>query len=244
MLKIFNFFRVWYAFLKFANPNNVIKFLNIHKSSKIFFSKKTKIDKANIEENVSIDFFKGSLKNLTIGKGSYLSGELIVYGYNGTLQIGRYCSMAGRLVLICGESFHQTKRLSTYPFPFMPPFKNYDIKDKLFDPISSFPETKITIGNDVLIGEDVLITKNVQIGNGAVIAAKSVLIHDVPPYAIVIGNPATIVSYRYNKKVIEMIEKIKWWNWSTKKITKNINIFRKTGSELNKELEKILKKNN
>ena len=104
-----------------------------------------------------------------------------------------------------------------------------------------FPETKIIIGNDVLIGEDVLITKNVQIGNGAVIAAKSVLIHDVPPYAIVIGNPATIVSYRYSKKEIEMIEKIKWWNWSTKKIIENIHIFKMTRSELNNELERIIK---
>lgn len=241
-MKIFNFFKVLYSFLKFANANNVIKSLNIHKSSKIFFSKKTKINTANIEENVSVDFFKGSLNKLTIGRGSYLSGELIVYGYNGTLQIGKYCSIAGRLVLICGDSFHQTRRLSTYPFPFMPPFKNYKIKDKLFDSISTFPETKIIIGNDVLIGEDVLITKNVQIGNGAVIAAKSVLIHDVPPYAIVIGNPATIVSYRYSKKEIEMIEKIKWWNWSTKKIIENIHIFKMTRSELNNELERIIKK--
>ena len=124
----------------------------------------------------------------------------------------------------------------------MSPFKNYNIKDKLFDSISSFPETKIIIGNDVSIGEDVLITKNVQIGNGAVIAAKSVLIHDVPPYAIVIGNPATIVSYRYSKKEIEIIEKIKWWNWSTKKIIENIHIFKMTKNELNKELERIIKK--
>ena len=241
-MKIFNFLKGLYSFLKFANANNVVKSLNIHKSSKIFFSKKTIINTANIEENVIVDFFKGSLNKLTIGRGSYLSGELIVYGYNGTLQIGKYCSMAGRLVLICGDSFHQTRRLSTYPFPFMPPFKNHNIKDKLFDSISTFPETKIIIGNDVLIGEDVLITKNVQIGNGAVIAAKSVLIHDVPPYAIVIGNPATIVSYRYSKKEIEMIEKIKWWNWSTKKIIENIHIFKMTRSELNNELERIIKK--
>ena len=53
--------------------------------------------------------------------------------------------MAGRLVLICGDSFHQTRRLSTYPFPFMPPFKNYNIKDKLFDSISTFLETNIII---------------------------------------------------------------------------------------------------
>ena len=63
----------------------------------------------------------------------------------------------------------------------------------------------------------------------------------MPPYAIVIGNPATIVSYRYSKKEIEMIEKIKWWNWSTKKIIENIHIFKMTRNELNKELERIIK---
>ena len=241
MLKILNFFRRLYLFLKFANANNVVKSFNMHETSKIYFSKRTNIDSAIIEENVSIDSFKGNLKKLTIGKGTYLSGELVVYGYNGTLQIGKYCSLAGRLVLICGIGFHQTRRLSTYPFPFMLPFKNYNIRDQLFDPASSFPETKIKIGNDVWIGEDVLITKNVQIGNGAVIAAKSVLINDVPPFAIVIGNPATVVSYRYSKKEIEMIEKIKWWNWPTKKIIENIDIFKLTGAKLTKELERIIK---
>ena len=59
------------------------------------------------------------------------------------------------------------------------------------------PKTCLTIGNDVWIAERVTILSNVKsIGDGAVIGACSVVTHDVPPYAVVAGNPARIIKYR------------------------------------------------
>ena len=78
---------------------------------------------------------------------------------------------------------------------------------------------QVLIGNDVWIGMDVTILGGVRIGNGAVIAAGSVVVKDVPPYAIVGGNPAKIISYRFTEDVIEKLQRIAWWNWDSNTIS-------------------------
>ena len=218
----------------------VVKSLNIHKSSKIKFSPNSSINNASIEEYVEVAFFEGNLESLSIGRCTYVSRDMMVYGLNGILNIGRYCSVAGRLALICGNGFHQYERISTYPFPQRSPFNKSDVAKTLFSDKTCFPITESCIGNDVWIGEDVFITKNVKIGNGAVIAAKSVVTRDVPGYAIVAGNPAEIKKYRYSKEVIDMIEKIKWWEWSIEKIINNSEIFESTGDALKNNLKRLL----
>ena len=75
-------------------------------------------------------------------------------------------------------------------------------------------QRQIIIGNDVRIGDHVIISDGVRIGNGAVVAAGAVVTEDVPPYAIVMGNPARVVKYRYSPELIKALQRIKWWNWS------------------------------
>ena len=75
-------------------------------------------------------------------------------------------------------------------------------------------QRQIIIGNDVRIGQHVIIADGVRIGNGAVVAAGAVVTEDVPPYAIVMGNPARVVKYRYSPELIKALQRIKWWNWS------------------------------
>ena len=97
------------------------------------------------------------------------------------------------------------------------------------------PECKgnITIGNDVWIGAKSTIMSGVKIGDGAVIGSGSVVAKDVPPYAIVVGNPAKIIKYRFDENQIEDLLKISWWNWPENKIkeeamllwSKDINFF-------------------
>lgn len=78
---------------------------------------------------------------------------------------------------------------------------------------------QILIGNDVWIGNGVTILGGIRIGNGAVVAAGAVVVKDVPPYAVVGGNPAKIIKYRFPKDVIDKLQRIAWWNWSSEEIS-------------------------
>jgi serine acetyltransferase len=78
----------------------------------------------------------------------------------------------------------------------------------------------IVIENDVWIGAKSTIMSGVKIGNGAVIGATTTVTKDVPPYAIVVGNPGKIVKYRFTEKQIELLLKISWWDWNEDKIKK------------------------
>lgn len=84
---------------------------------------------------------------------------------------------------------------------------------------------KTTIGNDVWIGAKSTIMDGVQIGNGAIVAAGSVVTKNVPPYAVVGGAPAKVIKYRFPQEVIDRLEEIQWWNLSDEKITEVIELF-------------------
>lgn len=79
----------------------------------------------------------------------------------------------------------------------------------------------IVIGNDVWIGAKSTIMSGIKISDGAVVGAGSTVTKDVPPYAIVAGNPAKIVKYRFSEDIIEKLLQIKWWEWDEKKIKEN-----------------------
>jgi serine acetyltransferase len=79
----------------------------------------------------------------------------------------------------------------------------------------------IIIENDVWIGATATIMSGVKISNGAVIGAGSVVTKDVPPYAIVAGNPAKVVKYRFTEEQIEKLLSIAWWDWEEIKIRDN-----------------------
>ena len=89
-----------------------------------------------------------------------------------------------------------------------------------------FDEFPLTyIGNDVWIGARTIVMDGVNIGDGAIIAAGSVVTKDVPAYAIVGGAPAKLIKYRFDEKMINKLLDMKWWNWPDDKITKNIALF-------------------
>jgi acetyltransferase-like isoleucine patch superfamily enzyme len=78
----------------------------------------------------------------------------------------------------------------------------------------------VTIGSDVWIGSDVTILSGVTIGDGAIIGANAVVAKDVPPYAIVVGNSARVVKYRFERSVVAEFLRVKWWQWDESKIKK------------------------
>jgi acetyltransferase-like isoleucine patch superfamily enzyme len=76
----------------------------------------------------------------------------------------------------------------------------------------------VDIGNDVFIGMNVTILDGVTVGDGVVIGAGTLVSKDIPPYAIVVGNPMRILRYRFSEEVINELLKIEWWNWSPDKL--------------------------
>jgi virginiamycin A acetyltransferase len=84
----------------------------------------------------------------------------------------------------------------------------------------------IEIGNDVWIGYMASILDGVKVGNGAIIAAHSVVTKDVPDYAVVAGNPARIKRYRFDSNTIDQLNEIKWWDWDQQKIIDNMETFK------------------
>lgn len=78
------------------------------------------------------------------------------------------------------------------------------------------------VGNDVWVGYDALVMPGVQVGDGAIVAARAVVTRDVPPYAVVGGNPAKVVNQRFSEEVVAELLAIRWWDWPVEKITRNL----------------------
>ena len=78
------------------------------------------------------------------------------------------------------------------------------------------------VGHDVWIGYGATIMPGVQVGSGAIIATASVVTKDVPPFAIVGGNPAQLIRYRFDEGVREALLEIAWWDWDAAKVTRNV----------------------
>ena len=132
------------------------------------------------------------------------------------LIIGRFCQIATGIKFIMNGANHGLAGFTTYPFKI---FGNEFSKL----PILSDNKGDTVIGNDVWIGYDVTIMPGIKIGDGAIIASKSVVSKDVQPYTIIGGSPAEMIRKRFTDEVVDILLQLKWWNWSVEKIAINAN---------------------
>ncbi len=158
------------------------------------------------------------LKKIRVGTQSY--GPLNVYTWgseNEELIIGNYVSIASDVKFILGGN-HRYDIFSTYPF-----------KVKLgLEEIEAYSNGKIKICDDVWIGMNTTIMSGVTIGQGAIIAAGSVVTKDVEPYSIVGGNPCKLIKYRFDTDLINKIKNINMEELDSENIKNNIDIFYKS----------------
>ncbi|MDJ0762051.1 MAG: Vat family streptogramin A O-acetyltransferase [Myxococcota bacterium] len=135
-----------------------------------------------------------------------------------TLIIGRFCAIAKDVKFIMNGANHSLDGFSTYPFYI---FGNGWEKVTPKDENQTYKGDTV-IGNDVWIGYEATILPGVHLGDGAIIASKSVVTRDVPPYAIVGGNPASVIKHRFDEQTIDQLLRIAWWHWPADKITENL----------------------
>lgn len=152
------------------------------------------------------------LSDVSFGYGSYIGCHCALR----KVVIGRFCSMAS--FVQAGLLTHHIATISTHPF----------LEG------STLENRRTIIGNDVWVGERVLLLGHaggLTIGDGAIIGAGSVVTKDVPPYAIVGGNPARIIRYRFDEATIRRLLALKWWDWPVERIMaakedfKDMNLF-------------------
>lgn len=149
-----------------------------------------------------------------IGDHTYGKPRVLSWREGATLTIGKYCSISTNVTIFLGSE-HRTDWISTYPFPYF----WEEAKS-----ITGHPMTKgdVIIGNDVWIGYNAIILSGVKVGDGGVIGAGSVVAKNVPPYAIVAGNPAEIIRYRFDGETIKKLLEIRWWDWPDLRVRENV----------------------
>ncbi|MDB9513620.1 Vat family streptogramin A O-acetyltransferase [Kamptonema animale CS-326] len=175
-------------------------------------------------------FIKNFVKspNIIVGDYSYYDDPIdpegfernVLYNYGiDRLIIGKFCAIATNVKFIMNGANHKLDGISTYPFPI---FGNgwESAMNKLMD-LPSRGDT--VIGNDVWIGYESLIMPGVKIGDGAIVAARAVVVNDIPPYTVAGGNPARPIKQRFSDAEIAQLLEIKWWDWEIEKITSNID---------------------
>lgn len=134
------------------------------------------------------------LDPVVVGEHSYVSE--LCHLAQGT-SIGKFCSIGNLCTL--GAQPHPMNGLSTYP------------RERIWGNDKPWQFVRTSIGNDVWIGCNAVVLAGVTVGDGAVIGAGSVVTKDVPAYAVVVGNPARIMRYRFPPDTRSTLLKTKWW---------------------------------
>lgn len=140
------------------------------------------------------------------------------FGFNGDkLIIGKFCMIASDVTFIMNGANHLSDAITSYPFAIFGKDWSEAMKDKTYP-----HKGDTTIGNDVWIGYAATIMPGITVGDGAIIASKSVITKDVEPYSIVGGNPAKLIRKRFSEEKISSLLTMQWWNWPIEKITRNV----------------------
>lgn len=172
------------------------------------------------------------LHNVELGNYSYIAKNSNV----SNCVIGKFCSIGPNFC--CGLGIHPTNGISTAPMFYSTAKQNGMTLSKE----NKVEESKQTvIGNDVFIGANVTVLDGVTIGNGAVIGAGAVVAKDIPPYAIAIGVPASVIKYRFTSQTVERLNAFEWWNQDEETLLRVEKLFWNVNEFLSEQEGKKLK---
>ncbi len=176
--------------------------------------------------------------NIIVGDYTYYDDFEDVYNFEKNVKyhfdfigdqliIGKFCMIASGAQFIMNGGNHLSDAISAYPFAIFGHGWEGAMEGK------TYPHKGNTvIGNDVWIGHNATIMPGLTIGDGAIIATNATVTKDVPPYAIMGGNPARVLRKRFSDEQIEVLLQIQWWNWDIQKITDHVQVL--TGGDVKK----------
>lgn len=173
--------------------------------------------------------------NIEVGEFTYyddpdgpehFAERCVLYHYDfvgDRLVIGRFCALAQGVAFVMNGANHAMSGFSTYPFNIFG-----HGWEQGFDVRTWETENRgdTIVGHDVWMGMGAMIMPGVTIGHGAIVAARSVVTHDVPPYAIVGGNPARTMRMRFDERTVERLLAVSWWDWPLDRIGRNLDAIR------------------
>ena len=191
---------------------------------------------------------------LSVGRRTYAARSTIIktWAPSERIEIGSYCSIAGEVRIVhpgVSESFvdaagrpvelrlrgnHRLHTATTFPIGII-------LDDVRFDQLpadGSLASPPLAIGSDVWIGFRATILGPVTIGHGAVVGAGAVVASDVPPYAVVAGNPARVLRMRFEPDTVEQLLRIAWWDWPEEQIVANGEWFLRPAAEFAEHFER------
>jgi len=176
----------------------------------------------------------------SVGKYSYYACPIQIHTFyeknvNSEIHIGNFTSIAHNCHMFLSDGDHYKETGTNSPFHT----PNWDVSHRK---IRKYPSKgNIIIGNDVWIGANVHIKHGVTVGDGAIIAANSNVIKNVPAYSIYGGNPAKFIKYRFEKDIIDKFLQIQWWKYSDDDINRILPLLEKIPSiEILEEIESRL----
>ncbi|MGQ0666814.1 MAG: CatB-related O-acetyltransferase [Nitrospiraceae bacterium] len=190
------------------------KIMNSSLSGNMFLGLSSCINRSEIGRYVGVAYF------------SYLADTLS----------GNYCTFGSRVSV--GAFSHPTDSLTVHEVGYRNTTESYG-ETMLAQDSKHYLEAraiKTKIGNDVWVGDNSVIIKGIEIGNGAIVAAGSIVTKDVAPFSIVAGNPARTIRMRFPDDIINKIQAVRWWDLSMKELQgvsfQNIDLSLKTLEEL------------
>ena len=154
--------------------------------------------------------------DISLGRFVSITGPgTIINSIKEQIHIGSFSSIGQN---VCIVDFNHSFQRITSSF-----INNKIFKDKVSDEVVT--KGPVVIEEDVWIGSNSVIMAGVKLGRGSIIGGGSVVTRDIPMYSIAYGNPAVVISKRFNDDTIKYIEKLQWWKWNIEKILKNKPLF-------------------